>query len=74
MMNEQNIKIIGNSAFIGGGMNMVSIKNPVFTNAADAFFANNNQSQRLLARFSKTDYLFRIFLTYSFDGSKPFRP
>jgi hypothetical protein len=49
-------------------------KNPVFTNAADAFFANNNQSQRLLARFSKTDYLFRIFLTYSFDGSKPFRP
>lgn len=49
-------------------------KNPVFTNAADAFFTNNNQSQRLLARFSKTDYLFRIFLTYSFDGSKPFRP
>lgn len=49
-------------------------ENPVFTNAADAFFANNNQSQRLLARFSKTDYLFRIFLTYSFDGSKPFRP
>lgn len=49
-------------------------ENPVFTNAADAFFANNNQSQRLLARFAKTDYLFRIFLTYSFDGSKPFRP
>lgn len=49
-------------------------KNPVFTNAADAFFANNNQTQRRLARFAKTDYLFRIFLTYSFDGSKPFRP
>ncbi len=49
-------------------------KNPVFTNAADAFFANNNQSQRLLARFQKTDYQFRIFLTYSFDGAKPFTP
>ena len=49
-------------------------KNPVFTNAADAFFANNNQSQRLLARFQKTDYQFRIYLTYSFDGAKPFTP
>ncbi|MCR9205993.1 MAG: hypothetical protein NXH75_15525, partial [Halobacteriovoraceae bacterium] len=49
-------------------------KNPVFTNAGDAFFANNNQSQRLLARFQKTDYLLSIYLTYSFDGSKPFTP
>lgn len=51
-----------------------SAKNPVFTNAGDAFFANNNQSQRLLARFQKTDYLLSIYLTYSFDGSKPFTP
>lgn len=49
-------------------------ENPVFTNAGDAFFANNNQSQRLLARFQKNDYLFSIYLTYSFDGSKPFTP
>ncbi|CAM9807960.1 unnamed protein product [Chrysoparadoxa australica] len=53
---------------------MRSAKNPVFTNAGDAFFANNNQSQRLLARFQKTDYLLSIYLTYSFDGSKPFTP
>ena len=49
-------------------------QNPVFTNAGDAFFENNNQSQRLLAKFQKTDYLLSIYLTYSFDGSKPFTP
>lgn len=51
-------------------------ENAVFSNSGDVSVTNNinNTGQRLRARFSDTDYLFSIYLTYSFDGSKPFTP
>ncbi len=51
-------------------------KNPVFTNASDAvdITSSTYQGQRLQAKFNKDDVLFKIQLTYSFNGSKPFSP
>ena len=51
-------------------------KNPVFTNASDAvdITSSTYQGQRLQAKFNKDDVLFKIQLTYSFNGSRPFSP
>lgn len=51
-------------------------ENAVFTNASDAvdITSSTYQGQRLQAKFNKDDIVFKIALTYSFNGSKPFTP
>ncbi len=52
-------------------------KNPVFSNLSDVVYESSNSgqiTQRQLASFTKSDVILKIFVTYSFDGAKPFTP